>query len=185
MGHRLSKIYTRTGDKGTTGLGDGSRVAKSCKRIRCLGSVDELNATIGVLISHCDNNAIKQLLTLVQHHLFDIGSELCIPGQPRIPQAYIERLESALDQYNETLPPLKEFILPGGCVAAALCHQARTICRRAESDMVSLMETEEINEFTLGYINRLSDLLFVLARTLNKLSNVEDVLWQSGNTAKT
>lgn len=184
MEHRLSKIYTRTGDKGTTGLGDGSRVAKSSIRIRCLGSVDELNATIGVLICYCDDSEIKQLLTIIQHHLFDVGSELCIPGIPRIPQDYITRLESELDKYNETLPSLKEFILPGGCVAAAFCHQARTVCRRAECDIAWLAETEEINALTAGYINRLSDLLFVLARILNKQHNVEDVLWRPGYTLK-
>jgi len=180
MGHRLSKIYTRTGDKGTTGLGDGSRVKKSSIRIRCIGALDELNSSVGILISHCSDPSINELLTLIQHHIFDLGGDLCLPGQLRIPAEYTDKIELELDKYNAELSPLKEFILPGGSIASSFCHQSRTICRRVECEMSALAEHEEINPHALTYINRLSDLFFVLARILNKSENIPDVLWQPG-----
>ena len=180
MGHRLSKIYTRTGDKGETGLGDGSRIAKSHLRIKCLGQVDELNSAIGIVLSFELNEEVASLLTKIQHTLFDIGGEICIPNRIVLDQSYIDSLEVSLDNFNENLSPLKEFILPGGCQSAAFCHQARTICRRVECELISLDETAEINPMSLKYINRLSDLLFVTARYINHLENNPDVLWQPG-----
>jgi len=182
MGHRLSKIYTRTGDNGTTGLGDGSRVSKSSLRVRCMGTMDELNAHISVVLSYKYeiDESVAKVLTKVQHHLFDLGGELCLPGQERIPQSYVDELESQLDAYNENLEPLKEFILPGGSKASSFCHLARTVCRRAESELSQLAETEQLNPVSLGYVNRLSDLLFVIARNINKSNSVDDVLWQPG-----
>ncbi len=180
MGHRLSKIYTRTGDKGTTGLGDGSRVKKSSLRIRCIGALDELNASVGILVSHCTNPSVNELLTLIQHHIFDLGGDLCLPGQCRIPAEYTSKIEAELDNYNTELSPLKEFILPGGSIASSFCHQSRTVCRRAECEMSALAEYEDVNPHALTYINRLSDLFFVLARILNKSDNIPDVLWQPG-----
>lgn len=182
MGHRLSKIYTRTGDKGTTGLGDGSRVSKSSLRIRCMGTMDELNAHIGVVLSYQYeiDEPVTLVLTRVQHHLFDLGGELCLPGQERIPQAYVDELENELDKLNENLQPLKEFILPGGCKSSAFCHLARTVCRRAETELIELSEMEQVNPISLSYINRLSDLLFVMSRHINKNNSMDDVLWRPG-----
>ena len=180
MGHRLSKIYTRTGDKGTTGLGDGSRTDKDSQRVEAFGSVDELNSVIGVLATHELPGAIGSELVEIQHDLFDIGGELCIPGHSVVTDKQVERLEQMLDKLNEDLEPLKEFILPGGVPAAAVCHQARTVCRRAERRVVSLARDESINEPGLRYLNRLSDLLFVMARSLNRAAGVDDVLWQRG-----
>jgi len=183
MGNRLTKIYTRTGDKGETGLGDGSRVSKTSLRIKCLGLIDELNASLGIILSQKLDDDITQALTHIQHTLFDVGGEICVPGRIVIDNSYVEMLENTLDKYNENLSPLKEFILPGGCQAAAFCHQARTICRRAESELIGLAETTEINPISLSYLNRLSDLLFVTARYINHLENHPDVLWQPGYNA--
>jgi len=180
MGNRLTKIYTRTGDKGETGLGDGSRIDKSDLRIKCLGQIDELNASIGIVLSFKLDNIVSKVLTQIQHSLFDIGGEICIPGRIVIEKSYVDKLENTLDNFNEKLQPLKDFILPGGSQAAAFCHQARTICRRAESELISLAKTTEINPISLSYINRLSDLLFVTARYINHLENHPDVLWQPG-----
>ncbi len=180
MGHRLSKIYTRTGDKGTTGLGDGSRVDKDSLRVEAYGSVDELNSIIGLLATHEMPAVITAELVEIEHDLFDIGGELCIPGHSVVTDRQVERLEQLLDSLNEELMPLKEFILPGGAPAAAICHMARTVCRRAERRVVSLARKETISEPGLRYLNRLSDLLFVMSRSLNRAAGVDDVLWQRG-----
>lgn len=180
MGHRLSKIYTRTGDDGSTGLGDGSRVKKTSERIEAIGAVDELNSVIGVLLVHEIPPNLRSMLTDIQHELFDLGGELSIPGQTTLSDDQVRRLESALDGLNENLSPLKEFILPGGSEAAALCHVARTVCRRAERRVVRLGETEKTNPATARYLNRLSDLLFVVARVLNVHAGRADVLWKPG-----
>ena len=167
MGNRLSKIYTRTGDDGSTGLGDGARVSKECLRVEAYGTVDEANSAVGVVLAVTGvPEPIKRCLTDVQHDLFDLGGELCIPGSKIITAAHVERLETELDGFNEALPPLKDFVLPGGGPAAAACHVARTVCRRAERRCWSLARTEEVAPEALKYLNRLSDLLFVLARVL-------------------
>lgn len=180
MGNRLSKIVTRTGDTGTTGLGDGSRVAKDCLRIDSMGEVDELNSSLGVLLAEELPQAIRDALLGVQHDLFDLGGELCIPGTTIINAAHIARLEDLVTQFNASLSPLKEFILPGGTRAAALAHLSRTVCRRAERRVVHLANHENVSDFTRKYLNRLSDLLFVLGRTLNQAGSGGDVLWQKG-----
>lgn len=183
MGHRLSKIYTRTGDAGTTGLGDGNRVSKDSLRIHCLGEVDELNAVVGVLLCEELPEDIRALLTDVQHDLFDLGGEVCIPGMSMITNKQVEKLEQALDHLNDKLEPLKEFILPGGTRPAALAHQVRTVCRRAERMLVALAQEEAVNEGPRQYLNRLSDLMFVLGRALNRSGGRGDVLWQKGKNA--
>jgi cob(I)alamin adenosyltransferase len=179
MGNRLSKIYTRTGDSGTTGLGDGSRVAKDSSRVNALGNVDELNAVIGILLTEAVSDNIRTCLTEVQHDLFNMGGEICMPEYELIKTERITALENQLDAFNETLTPLKEFILPGGSRAAAYCHLARTVCRRAERTMHTLNNEEKLTEASLQYINRLSDLLFVLCRILNQDAGVSDVLWNN------
>jgi cob(I)alamin adenosyltransferase len=179
VGNRLSKIYTRTGDDGTTGLGDGSRVPKDSLRVEAYGTVDELNSTIGMVLA-CEgvDEAVRETLTQVQHELFDLGGELCIPGMAMIDDADITRLETSLDGFNEPLPPLKDFILPGGGMAAACCHLARTVCRRAERQVIALARVEEIRPQAQRYLNRLSDLLFVLGRVLARAGGHGEVLWQ-------
>jgi len=178
MGNRLSKIYTRTGDDGSTGLGDGSRTEKDSLRVEAIGTVDELNSVIGVLLCHNQPDAIQSALTNIQHSLFDIGGELCIPGSTIITADKVDALEELLDSLNANLAPLKEFILPGGNPAAAACHQARAVCRRAERRTHSLSKSETINPVSLKYLNRLSDLLFVMARHLNKEAGKPDVFWK-------
>jgi cob(I)alamin adenosyltransferase len=179
MGNRLSKIYTRTGDDGSTGLGDGSRVPKENRRVEAYGTVDEANSAIGLVLSVTTLPAdIARCLSEVQHDLFDLGGELCIPGHRMIEAAQIERLETELDGFNEALPPLKEFILPGGGPAAAACHMARAICRRAERRCWSLARTENVSPEVLKYLNRLSDLLFVLARVLARSEKGGEVVWR-------
>ena len=180
MGNRLSKIVTRTGDAGTTGLGDGSRVAKDSLRIETMGQVDELNSVIGLLLTEDMPDAIRQALTRIQHDLFDLGGELCIPGVSMIGEAQITRLEALVEQFNDDLSPLKDFILPGGTRAAAFAHLARTVCRRAERQIVHLAATEQVSDFARKYLNRLSDLMFVLGRALNKAAGSSDVLWVQG-----
>jgi cob(I)alamin adenosyltransferase len=180
MGHRLSRIVTRTGDAGTTGLADGSRVAKNSARIAAIGDVDELNSTVGVVLAEQLPPAIHALLTDVQHDLFDLGGELSIPGHAAVTPAHIERLERAVERYNADLAPLKEFILPGGTRPAALVHVARTVCRRAERTVVALGKKEILADGGRRYLNRLSDLLFVIARVLNRADGKPDVLWQQG-----
>jgi cob(I)alamin adenosyltransferase len=179
MGNRLSKIYTRTGDDGTTGLGDGARVPKDSPRVEAYGTSDELNSVIGVLLAVPRlPDAVTQLLTEVQHELFDLGGELCIPGHVVITAEHVKRLETALDGFNDALPPLKEFILPGGGPAAAACHLARTVARRAERRVWTLARAETVNPEAVRYLNRLSDLLFVLARVLARHERGTEVLWR-------
>ena len=178
MGHRLSKIVTRTGDDGTTGLGDGSRVAKDSAQIDAIGAVDELNSTIGLLLAESLPDAVAECLTSVQHDLFDLGGELSIPGHVAVVDAHVSRLEVAVERFNAGLGALKEFILPGGARPAALAHVARTVCRRAERSLVHLAASEPVGEASRRYLNRLSDLLFVLARTLNRAAGRADVLWR-------
>lgn len=178
MGHRLSKIYTRTGDDGTTGLGDGSRIDKDHARMEAIGSADELNSQIGVLLTELQqDDPCAALLSRIQHDLFDLGGELSIPGYTLVSAERIGELEQALDDLNDALPPLKNFILPGGSKAAAQCHLARAICRRAERCVVTLSREADVNDTTRQYLNRLSDLLFVMARRLARQDNGEEVLW--------
>lgn len=180
MANRLTKIYTRTGDDGTTGLGDGARSGKESTRIEAIGSVDELNSCIGVLLAENLEEAARSELENIQHDLFDLGGDLSIPGRVSISEAQVTRLEHQLDRYNNTLSALKEFILPGGTRAAALCHVARAVCRRAERGVVTLSRTETVAPLNIQYLNRLSDFLFVLCRVLNRQQGVGDVLWQPG-----
>lgn len=178
MGNRLSKIYTRTGDDGTTGLGDGSRVAKDSVRVEAYGTVDEANCAIGLVLA-VDTlpESVRECLIKVQHDMFELGGELCIPGHSAVKQEFIDRLESDLDEFNKDLPMLKEFILPGGGPAAAACHLARTIVRRAERRVGTLAGIENIRSETGKYLNRLSDLLFVVARVLARSESGQEVLW--------
>jgi len=179
MGHRLSKIYTRTGDDGTTGLGDGSRVAKTHARIEAYGTVDEANSAIGVMLAVPNlPAAVSEALTKIQHELFDLGGELAVPGYRAIQDSHIDQLEQCLDRFNEPLPPLKEFILPGGGPAAAACHVARAIARRAERNAWALAQSEDVAPQVTRYLNRLSDLLFVVARVLARHENGQEVLWK-------
>lgn len=178
MGNRLSKIATRTGDDGSTGLGDGSRTRKDSLRVHAIGDVDELNSQIGLLLCEDIPAAMREELVSIQHDLFDLGGELCIPGYAMIADQQVARLDALLDKYNADLPPLKDFFLPGGSRAASLAHVCRTVCRRAERSIVGLGKTEQINEPARQYVNRLSDLLFVLARVLNRYGGGSDVLWE-------
>lgn len=178
MGNRLSKIYTRTGDDGSTGLGDGSRTGKDSLRVEAYGTVDEANSTIGIVLAAELPDAVRSLLTSIQHQLFDLGGELCIPGHAAIDDDDVTRLEQQLDHYNADLPPLKEFILPGGGEAAARCHVARTVVRRAERCAVALARMEDVRPQPVRYLNRLSDLLFVLCRVLAREGGHGEVIWQ-------
>ena len=177
MGNPPTEIYTRTGDDGTTGLGDGSRTQKDSLRVEAYGTVDELNSAIGVLIAEVDSNTIESVLLDVQHDLFDLGGELCMPEMALIGDPHIDRLERELDRLNAELPPLKDLLLPGGSRAAAQAHLARTICRRAERRVIALARHEAVNEPAIRYLNRLSDLLFVVARTIARASGVGETLW--------
>lgn len=183
MGYRLSKIYTRTGDGGTTGLGDGSRTAKDSARIAALGDVDETNSLIGLILCEALPAEVRELLIGIQHDLFDLGGELSIPGANLLKATQPARLEAAIDRFNAELEPLKDFILPGGIRAAALIHLARTVCRRAERALVTLAAGEPVSAAGRQYLNRLSDLLFVLGRWVNKTAGEGDVLWQKGRGA--
>ena len=176
MVNRLTQIYTKTGDEGKTGLGDGTRVKKFSARIECLGCVDELNSIIGLILT--ENVPQTHILKKIQHDLFDIGGELSIPNYKKIDMRKVSFLELELDQMNASLPPLKDFILPGGSKPAAYTHLARTVCRRVERNLFLLNDKEEVNKNALKYINRLSDFLFVLARYINKENNNDDILWQ-------
>ncbi len=179
MGNRLSKIYTRTGDDGTTGLGDGTRVRKDDARVEAYGTVDELNSAIGVLLAVPGlPHAVTSCLTEVQHELFDLGGELCIPGHRAIHARHVTRLEEVLDGFNDALPPLKEFILPGGGAGAAACHVARAVARRAERRVWTLAKSESLSADLTQYLNRLSDLLFVLARVIVRHERGAEVLWR-------
>ena len=179
MGNRLSKIYTRTGDDGTTGLGDGSRINKDSLRVDAMGDVDELNSIIGIMMTETVPDILVATLTQIQHDLFNLGGEICIPGYVILQQSQIEDLEEAIDTLNDDLEPLKEFILPGGTKTAAYCHLARTVCRRAERKLIELHRSEKVTDVSLQYLNRLSDLLFVMCRTINKEAGVTDVLWKN------
>lgn len=178
MANRLTKIYTKTGDEGKTGLSDGSRVDKFSTRIEGLGNIDELNSIIGIILTEELPSPIKENLNKIQHDLFDIGGELSIPDHIVINEDKVLFLEESLDKINKTLPPLKEFILPGGSKESAYCHLARTVCRRSERVLFKLSKSEKINPVSLKYINRLSDYLFVLARFINKSNGVKDILWE-------
>jgi len=178
MGNRLSKIYTRTGDDGTTGLGDGTRVAKDDARVEAYGTLDELNSVLGVLLAEKLPADVTAALQPIQHELFDLGSEFCLPGYTAIAADHVQRLETILDKFNESLPPLKEFILPGGSRTAALCHLARTVCRRAERRAWTLHKQHPQNPESIKYLNRLSDLLFVLARMIARQDETQEVQWK-------
>ena len=180
MGNRLSKIVTRTGDAGTTGLGDGSRVDKDCQRIEVIGEIDELNSCLGVLLAENCPPVVREALTGVQHDLFDLGGEICIPGTSIISDTHIIRLEELVTRFNDELSPLKDFILPGGSRPASLAHLARTVCRRCERRIVQLARNEDVSIHVRKYLNRLSDLLFVLGRALNKAAGSGDILWVQG-----
>jgi cob(I)alamin adenosyltransferase len=183
MGHRLTKITTKTGDAGTTGLGDGSRVPKGHPRVAAMGDVDELNCVVGLLLTEELSSSLRDALTDVQHDLFDLGGELSIPGYFAIKDAHIERLEALTESLNADLPMLKDFILPGGTRAAAYAHLVRTVCRRAERSLVDAAQSEIISEHSRIYLNRLSDMAFVLSRVLNRTGGKDDVLWQKGRSA--
>lgn len=183
MGHRLSKIYTRTGDDGTTGLGDGTRVEKTHARIEAYGTVDEANSAIGVVLAVSGlPGEVAEALTKIQHELFDLGGELAVPGYRAILDTHIDQLEQCLDRFNEPLPPLKEFILPGGGPAAAACHMARAITRRAERYVWTLAKQEAVAPQVTRYLNRLSDLLFVVARVLARHERGQEVLWKRADS---
>lgn len=180
MGFRLSKLYTRTGDKGETGLADGSRIAKQHPRIEAMGTVDELNSQLGLLLAELQREGLMELndaLAPIQHRLFDLGGELAIPGHDIIAAQDVAQLEQLIDQYNENLEPLKNFILPGGSTCIALAHLSRSVCRRAERRYLVLANEESVNEQALIYLNRLSDLLFVIARIIAQQTNTPEVLW--------
>ena len=182
MGHRLTQIATRTGDDGSTGLGDGSRTAKDSLRVAAMGDVDELNSTIGLLLTEALPADVSAALLDIQHDLFDLGGELCIPGFENVSDTQVLKLDGLLAQHNATLPRLEEFILPGGSRGAALAHVARTVCRRAERAIVALGHAETVRPVCRQYVNRLSDLLFVLSRVLNRHAGGQDVLWQKGRS---
>ena len=177
MANRLTKITTRTGDDGTTGLGDGSRIHKSAMRVQVMGDIDELNSALGVLLVEPLSEIARDQLTRIQNQLFDLGGEICIPGHRAIGEAQVAFLDQAGRELNATLPVLKEFILPGGSRAAALCHLARTIARRAERSLASLKTGEDVSDAAMQYLNRLSDFLFIRARALNRDAGIADVLW--------
>ncbi len=180
MANRLTKITTRTGDDGTTGLGDGTRIHKSALRVQVMGDIDELNSALGVLLAELAEpltSGASSRLTRIQNQLFDLGGEVCIPGHRAITESQVAFLDQAIGELNGVLPALKEFILPGGARAAAACHVARTIARRAERSMVALKAGEDVSAEALQYLNRLSDLLFIMARTLNRDAGIADVMW--------
>jgi cob(I)alamin adenosyltransferase len=180
MGHRLSKIYTRTGDNGTTGLGDGSRVDKDSPRVEAYGAVDELNSIIGMILAYDLPEAVRDCLVNIQHDLFDLGGEFSVPGYQAVQESYVTRLEAMLDAFNAGLPSLKEFILPAGGLATSTTHLARTVCRRAERRTITFGRQETINPIAITYLNRLSDLLFVIARVLARFERGSEVMWQPG-----
>ena len=183
MGKRLSKIYTRTGDEGSTGLGDGARVPKTSPRVEAMGQVDELNSLIGLMMTEALPEEIHQFLMAVQHMLFDLGGELSLPGHTLVSPERVIAVENILDELNATLAPLEEFILPGGTRAAALCHVARSTCRRVERALFSVDDGHAISDASRQYVNRLSDLLFVMARSLNRSAGERDILWQQDQPA--
>jgi len=178
MGNRLSKLYTRTGDDGTSGLSGGERIAKNHERMNAMGAVDELNSVIGLLICKLDDSDLTSLCVAIQHDLFNIGGEISMPGHSFIKEQKVTELEQQIDQFNEHLKPLKDFILPGGSEAASICHMARSIARRAERDVITLHQLEPVCDTTRQYLNRLSDLLFVTARIINMKLGHNDTLWK-------
>ena len=178
MAHRLSKITTRTGDAGETGLGDGSRVAKDHARVQALGELDELNSAIGLVLAEEVPAEMSALLLEVQHDLFDLGGEVSIPGHAMLAETAVARLETAIEAWNAELPRLKEFVLPGGTHAAATAHLARTVCRRAERSLVALGRSETVSDAARRYLNRLSDVLFIVGRRLNRHAGRSDVQWR-------
>lgn len=183
MGNRLSKIYTRTGDDGTTGLGDGQRIAKDDARVEAFGTVDEANSAIGAILAAASlPERFRRCLITVQHDLFELGGELCIPGHEAIQQSFVDRLETDLDAFNADLPPLKDFILPGGGPATAACHVARTVVRRAERRVITLKRDGDVRDEVVRYLNRLSDLLFVIARQVVRAESGQEVLWDRSRT---
>jgi len=183
MAYRLSKIVTRTGDDGTTGLGDGSRTTKDSPRVRAMGDIDELNSAIGLVLAEDIPPEIRAPLAAVQNDLFDLGGEVCIPGREALGAMHLARIEADVARLNETLPPLREFVLPGGSRAAAAAHLARTIGRRAERALVELHHAEPVSAASLMYLNRVSDLLFVAARALNRAAGVAEPSWRPGANA--
>jgi cob(I)alamin adenosyltransferase len=178
MGNRLSKLYTKTGDSGTTGLGDGSRIEKVSPRLCAIGEVDELNCAIGLLIATNVPESMQIILIDIQHDLFDLGGELSIPGSSFVTSEAVEKIEALIDEYNLDLPPLKEFVLPGGCAAAAAAHLSRAVCRRAERAILVVHASEAVNIESIKFVNRLSDLLFVVARTTARLDDVGEIMWR-------
>ena len=184
MGNRLSQIATRTGDNGTTGLGDNSRVSKNSLRVHAMGEVDELNSHLGVLLCEPMPDDVRMLLVEIQHQLFNLGGEMSIPGFELLKAEAVLALDEALATYNDQLPRLQEFILPAGSRAAALAHVARTVARRAERAVVALGNEEAIKDTPRQYLNRLSDLMFVLARVLNRMNGGDDVYWKSERLAQ-
>ena len=184
MANRLSKIVTRTGDDGTTGLGEGTRVGKDSPRIAAMGDLDELNSAIGVVLAETLPEAVRKVLTTVQNDLFDLGGEICIPGRSALWQAHLKEIDSRLASLRKPLPPLREFVLPGGTRAAAACHVARAVCRRAERSLVALGRVESVSELSVQYMNRLSDLLFLAARTINAASRTAEPMWKPGREGK-
>ncbi len=183
MANRLSKIVTRTGDDGSTGLSSGERIAKYQPRVAAMGDVDELNSNIGLLLTETLPDTVREALVGIQHDLFDLGGELSLPGHALVSEAHLARIDGLIEQFNADLPPLREFILPGGSRAAALAHVARTVCRRAERTLTGLRQSENLHALPARYLNRLSDLLFVLARVLNHAGGGSDVHWQQGRKA--
>ncbi len=186
MGKRLSKIYTRTGDQGETGLGDGSRISKTHPRVEAMGSVDELNSIVGVVVEELiqagnpELNDIASFLRSLQHRIFDLGGEISIPGFEIVKPEHVTAIEVQLDALNEHLAPLENFILPGGSHLIANCHMARAICRRAERNVTALAEVETVNAAGLEFLNRLSDYLFVVARSCARITGIDEVLWEKG-----
>jgi cob(I)alamin adenosyltransferase len=184
MGHRLTKIVTRTGDDGSTGLGDGTRVGKDALRVQVMGEIDELNSALGVALADPMPDHVEAVLRGIQHDLFDLGGEICIPGRSALWDTHIEQLERRIEALREPLPPLREFVLPGGTRAAALCHLARTICRRAERSLVALGRKESVSPLSVQYLNRLSDLLFLAARSINLHAGQAEPMWKPGREEK-
>lgn len=177
MGKRLTKIVTRTGDDGSTGLGDGSRVSKAGLRVEALGDIDELNSAIGVILCESLSGEVRDALAWIQNDLFDLGAEVCVPGRSLLQQGHLARLDRLIESFNARLPPLNEFILPGGTRAAALVHLARAVCRRAERALVRLAQTDPANAVGMRFLNRLSDLLFIVGRVLNQQASCQETYW--------
>ena len=184
MGNRLTKIVTRTGDDGTTGLGDGTRVGKDAPRVAVLGDIDELNSLLGVVLAEPLPDGVRKALLAVQNDLFDLGGEMSIPGRSALWNAHVTELERRIGSLNKALPALKEFILPGGTRAGAACHLARTVCRRAERSLVALGRVEGVSALSIQYLNRLSDFLFIAARTINAAGEAPEPQWKPGREGK-